>query len=79
MGFRDAARERQAGTAEMAQVSLGMCPDPRTHYETTVNKGSMSAMMMTGHLNVQYAKGYRLAHAFEQNGNTVTVFEHNHP
>lgn len=54
------------------------CPDRRRHYVTEVNKGSLNVTIFGGKLNVQYQQGYRLAHVFEQDGNTVQVFEHTH-
>lgn len=71
MGWRD--NGQQAGTVTRP------CDIPGDHYLTQVNKGSIRMQSFAGLLNEQHAKGYRLAHAFEQDGNTVMVFEHNHP
>ena len=79
MGLFGQQQERREQSAAMASEAVAGCPDPARHYVATVNKGSMNVTMLSGVLNVQYAKGYRLSQAFEQDGNTVTVFEHNHP
>lgn len=79
MGWLDSAKERQADMREAASVAIAGCHHPASHYQTEVNKGSVNMAMLTGKLNQQYASGYRLAHAYEQGGNTVLVFEHNHP
>lgn len=83
MGFMDKAREQAAqqqaaGEAGLvaAQETLSKCPG--SHYVTEVNKGSLNMRTWQGHLNDMYAKGYRLAQALEQDGNTVTVFEHHY-
>lgn len=55
---------------------LQPCPYPDHHYTTDVNKGSINMSRWKGHLNDMYAKGYRLDHVFEQDGNTVQVFVH---
>lgn len=44
-------------------------------YLTEVNRGSINMLMWTQHLNEMWAKGYRLHTAFEQDANTVCVFE----
>ena len=46
------------------------------HYVTEVNKGSLNMGRWQGRLNEMHQGGYRLAHVFEQDGNTVQVFEH---
>ncbi len=45
------------------------------HYVTEVNRGSINMTQWQQHLNEMWAKGYRLHTAFEQDGNTVQVFE----
>ena len=56
------------------------CIQPAQHYLTEVNKGSIRMQTWQRHLNDMYARGYRLAHVFEQDGNTVQVYEHHwHP
>lgn len=45
------------------------------HYEVVVNKKSLNAAGVTIDLNARWDKGWRLAHVFEQDGNTVMVFE----
>lgn len=52
------------------------CPGPGDHYLTDVNKGSIRMQSWQRNLNEMYARGYRLAHVLEQDGNTVQVFEH---
>jgi hypothetical protein len=44
-------------------------------YRCEVNKGSINMGKWSKRLNEQRAQGYRLAHVFEQDGNTVMVFE----
>jgi hypothetical protein len=45
------------------------------HYVARVNTGKLDVERFTDGLNDWWAKGFRLAHLFEQNGNTVMVFE----
>ena len=54
------------------------CPNPNSHYVTEVNKSSISMGRWQSNLNDMYGRGYRLAHVFEQDKNTVQVFEHAH-
>ena len=49
---------------------------PGGHYKTEVNKGSIRMQTWESHLNDMYRQGYRLSHVFEQDGNTVQVYEH---
>lgn len=44
-------------------------------YITEVNKGSISVKMLGPKLNQMRQNGYRLAHVFEQHGNTVLIYE----
>lgn len=77
MGFRDDVRKINEGKAEnaaRAEAVLGDCGGD--HYVTEVNKGSVNMRAWQGHLNEMYRRGYRLAHVFEQDKNTVQVFEH---
>jgi hypothetical protein len=81
MGFMDkekraAGQEAMAQTAAAAQEALARCPSPGSHYATEVNRGSINMTMWAVSLNEWYSRGYRLAHTFEQSGNTVQVFEH---
>jgi hypothetical protein len=56
------------------------CPSPNQHYLTEVNKASIHMQSWQRHLNDMYARGWRLDHVFEQDGNTVQVFVHHwHP
>lgn len=52
------------------------CPNPKDHYRTEVNKGSINMRHWQGHLGDMYAGGYQLEHVFEQAGNTVQVYVH---
>ncbi len=78
MGLFGDAKERGAAAKEAAAAVVAGCPDPLNHYDTEVNKGSVSMTMLKGRLAVRFEDGYRLAHIFEQGGNTVMVFEHSH-
>ncbi|MEV0155983.1 hypothetical protein AB0H57_19880 [Micromonospora sp. NPDC050686] len=61
-------------------MTTPQCPQPGQHYHTEVNKGSIRMQTWQRHLNDMYASGYKLAHVFEQDGNTVQVYEHHwHP
>ena len=44
-------------------------------YTTEVNKGSVNMRSLTGHLNDMARQGWRLHSIFEQDKNTVMVFE----
>lgn len=44
-------------------------------YVTRVNKGHLDVERHTDYLNKCYALGYSLRFCFEQNGNTVMIFE----
>jgi hypothetical protein len=44
-------------------------------YTTEVNKGSVNMRWLTGHLNDVGRQGWRLHSIFEQDKNTVMVFE----
>jgi len=86
MGFTDRAKSAAAqepgswpsGPQPTPPPPLGSCPEPRFHYATEVNKGSINMRHWQGHLNEMYSRGYRLAHVLEQDGNTVQVFEHHY-
>jgi hypothetical protein len=45
------------------------------HYEATVNRGDLSVRSLTDELNDRWGKGWKLANAFEQGGNTVLIWE----
>jgi hypothetical protein len=47
----------------------------RYEYQTEVNKGSINMRSWSSDLSKKGADGWRLAHVFEQSGNTVMVFE----
>jgi hypothetical protein len=57
-----------------AGAAASACPGD--HFVTEVNKGSINMRSWSKDLNDMYRKGYRLAHVFQQEGNTVQVFEH---
>lgn len=77
VGFRDDVRkinEGKVANAEAALAAQGACGGD--HYVTEVNKGSINMRSWQAHLNDMHTRGYRLAQVFEQDGNTVQVFEH---
>lgn len=83
MGLMDKAKEARAAqvagmeaSAEAAKQAVGSCPQPGQHYMTEVNKGSINMMVWQQHLNDMYRRGYRLQQVFEQDKNTVQVYEH---
>jgi hypothetical protein len=76
MGLFNDAKERGAATQEAAAAAVGSCPDPGNHYDTEVNRGSINMLALKGMLTQRYRNGYRLAHIYEQDKNTVMVFEH---
>lgn len=45
------------------------------HYEITVNERDLSVRSYSDECNDRWGDGWRLAHVFEQNGNTVSVWE----
>lgn len=45
------------------------------HYEIEVNEGSVNMKKFTSVANDRHANGYRMAHVFSQDGNTVVVWE----
>jgi hypothetical protein len=49
------------------------------HYQVEVNKKRLNVATLTDALNDRWANGWRLAHVFEQRGNTVLVFEKRTP
>lgn len=77
MGFMTDVRKINEDKAEaQARVAEAVAGCVGDHYVTEVNKGSINMAAWQRHLNEMYAKGYRLAHTFEQSGNTIQVFEH---
>ena len=77
MGFMDDVRkinEGKAANAQAAAEASGACGGD--HYVTDVNKGSINMRTWQAKLNDMHKRGYRLAHVFEQDGNTVQVYEH---
>lgn len=57
---------------------MGIIKDKASHqgqYLTEVNKGSINMSTLTDKLNDRYEEGWKLHSIFEQNGNTLTVYE----
>lgn len=85
MGLMDKAKEAAQsqiaarGPQPSPPPAAGGCPQARPHYLTEVNKGSINMGRWQSSLTDMHARGYRLAHVLEQDGNTVQVFEHRHP
>lgn len=46
-----------------------------THYDADVNEGGINMAAFTSQLNRRWDDGWKLAHAFEQGGNTILVWE----
>ena len=67
MGLGDKLKSATAGGSGIASQG--------GHYEAEVNKGSLNMGAFTARLNQRYETGWKLAHAFEQDGNTVFVWE----
>jgi hypothetical protein len=45
------------------------------HYDAEVNRGDLNVSSFARDLNKRYEDGWKLAHIFEQGGNTVVVWE----
>ena len=45
------------------------------HYEIEVNEGSVNMKKFSSAANDRHANGYRMAHVFQQEGNTIVVWE----
>jgi hypothetical protein len=45
------------------------------HYDADVNEGGINMVAFTAQLNRRWEDGWKLAHAFEQEGNTIMVWE----
>jgi hypothetical protein len=58
-----------------AQASTKGTSVSQFEYTTEVNKGSVNMRSLTGHLNNMGRQGWRLHSIFEQDKNTVMVFE----
>lgn len=61
--------------APAAPVEAGKSTMFRPHYESEVNRGSLNMRTFTATLNSRWNGGWRLSHLFEQDGNTVMVWE----
>lgn len=67
-----------AATSGSTVRRMGLIKDRAStggQYMTEVNKGSINMSTLTDKLNARYAEGWRLHTMFEQDGNTVCVFE----
>lgn len=62
----DKAKERQTKALEQ---------QANAHYDAEVNKGSLSITFFKSTLNTRWENGWKLSHIFEQDGNTVIVWE----
>lgn len=69
------ARKVAATTEVGAVAERAIAQAEALHYEAVVNKRGLSMAGLTRNLNERWDNGWRLAHAFEQRGNTVLVFE----
>lgn len=47
----------------------------RYEYDTQVNKGDINMRSLRGDLNKRGADGWRLSQAFQENGNTILIYE----
>lgn len=45
------------------------------HYEIEVNEGSVNMKKFEQAANERHSNGYRMAHVFSQQGNTIVVWE----
>jgi hypothetical protein len=77
--WMDERAEHNAQVKEAAGQSTGGCPDTDKHYIALTDKGAINVTTWTGKLNGYYRNGYRLAHVYSIDDNTVYVLEHNHP
>ncbi len=68
----DAGLDEGAAVDAIAEVDA-------LHYQVEVNKRGLSVSALTTTLNQRWENGWRLAHVFEQRGNTVMVFEKRSP
>ncbi len=45
------------------------------HYDAEVNRGDLDVGSLTKKLNKRHDEGWKLAHIFEQAGNTVMIWQ----
>lgn len=45
------------------------------HYDADVNKGSINMGRFTDSLNDRWEDGWKLSHIYEQDGNTIIIWE----
>jgi hypothetical protein len=69
MGFRDKGQDEAPPPAEISGRHTGV------EYDTEVNKKSINMRVFAAMLNQRAESGWRLHTAFEQDGNTVCIFE----
>jgi hypothetical protein len=63
----------------MARLDTGMAAFERgDRYVLRVNKARLDVERHTDYLNEASRLGYRVLMMFEQGGNTITLFEHEH-
>ena len=72
MGFRDQVKQQMAEQERLKTPAPG---GAQFEYDTAVNKGSTNMKAFAAVLNERARAGWRLHTAFEQDGNTVTIFE----
>ena len=65
---------RQEAVRSLAATTRGS-DMPGFAYTTEVNKGSVNMRWLTNHLNEMAQQGWRLHTIFEQDRNTVIIFE----
>ncbi len=77
-GMVEDARQIARESGAQAAARDAIAEAEAMHYQVEVNKRGLSVTALTKALNERWANGWRLAHVFEQRGNTVLVFEKRH-
>ena len=68
-------------TCGAEKTEKGRCPACLTlagetlHYDMEVNKGSIRAQSFSKDANKRWVDGWKIAHMFEQDGNTIIIWE----
>lgn len=82
MGLRDKIEKAAAGASAAAPQPAAAAPQPaavsagqRFEYDAEVNKKSLNMGAYAAKLNARARQGWRLHTAFEQDGNTVSIYE----
>jgi len=86
MGFGDKLKGAASAVKRVSESTPESAPPPAPHmmappgrprfeYAAVVNKGNLNVNHLTATLNQRGGQGWRLAHIFEQHGNTVLVYE----